>query len=93
MVLFAIWVLAPFATLAWAGVAAKRWSVFTQAMLYGLTLVLALGSLAIYGKVAFGPPRPQPAFFFRVVPPASGLLIAILVSIAALKGKQPAEGH
>ena len=47
-------------------------------------LVLTLGSLAIYGVDALRPPRPQAAFVFIVVPPASWLVIAIVIPIAAL---------
>ena len=45
-------------------------------------LALTLGSLAVYGVVALGPPRPKPAFVFLVVPLASWLLIAIVLAIA-----------
>ena len=93
MVLFAVWVLAPFVALAVAHVISKRWSVLRQATLHGLMLILAMGSLAIYGNVAFGPPRPQPAFMFLVVPLASGLLMAIVLPLAAVisrrRSRQP----
>ncbi len=82
--LFGLWVLSPFMVLVLANVVSKRWSVFTRATLYSVMLVLTLGSLAIYGDVAFGPPRAKAAFVFVVVPPASWLLIAIVVPIAAL---------
>ncbi|PYU75291.1 MAG: hypothetical protein DMG49_03360 [Acidobacteria bacterium] len=55
-----------------------------RATLYSVMLVLTLGSLAIYGDVVLGPPRAKTAFVFVVVPPASWLLIAIVVPIAAL---------
>jgi hypothetical protein len=85
LVLFALWVLSPFMVLVLANVVfAKRWSVLTRAALYTVMLVLTLGSLALYGDVAFGPPRAKTAFVFVVVPPASWLLIAIVVPIAAL---------
>jgi len=84
MVLFALWVLSPFMVLVLANVVSKRWPVLTRATLYSVMLVLTLGSLAIYGDVAFGPPRAKAAFVFVVVPPASLLLIAIVVPIAAL---------
>jgi hypothetical protein len=83
-VLFAIWVLSPFAVLVFAHSVSKRWSVFTRAALYGVMLAVTLGSLAIYGVVALGPPRPKPAFVFVLVPPASWLLAAIIIPIAAL---------
>jgi hypothetical protein len=84
LVLFAIWVLSPFMILVLANVVSKRWSVITRATLYGVMLALTLGSLAIYGDVALGPPRAQTAFVFVVVPPASWLLIALVVPTAAL---------
>jgi hypothetical protein len=83
-VLFALWVLSPFVALVFANAVSKRWSVLTRATLYSLMLVLSLASLAIYGYVALGPPRAKTAFVFVVIPPASWLLIAIAVPIAAL---------
>ena len=84
LVLFTIWVLSPFVALVLADVVSKRWSVLTRATLHSVMLVLTLCSLAIYGDVALGPPRAKTAFVFVVVPPASWLLIAIAVPIAAL---------
>ena len=84
LILFAIWVLSPFVALLFAIIVSKDCSVLTRATLYGVVLVLTATSLAIYGDVALGPPRTKTAFVFVVVPPASWLLIAIAISIAAL---------
>jgi hypothetical protein len=84
LILFAIWVLSPFVALLFAIMVSKDWSVLTRATLYGVVLVLTVTSLAIYGDAALGPPRMKTAFVFVVVPPASWLLIAITISIAAL---------
>jgi hypothetical protein len=84
LVLFALWVLSPFMGLLLASVVSKRWSVLTRATLHVVMLVLTLGSLAIYGDVALGPPRAKTATVFVVVPPASWLLIASVVPLAAL---------
>jgi len=84
LVLFTVWVLSPFMALVWASVVSKRWSILTRAALYSVALVIALGSLAIYGEVALGPPRTQTAFVFVMIPPASWLLMVIAVAIAAL---------
>src|ERR1017187_6810870 len=93
LVLFALWVLSPFMALVLANVVSKRWSVLTRATLYSAMLVLTLGSLAIYGDVALGPPRAQTAFVFVVVPPASWLLIAIVVPLAAqISGRRARRG-
>ena len=82
LVLFALWVLSPFMALVWANLVSTRWTDRTRATLHGLMLVLTIGTLAIYGAVAFGPPRAQAAFVFVVVPPASWVPIAIVVAIA-----------
>jgi hypothetical protein len=84
LVLFAIWVLSPFMALVLANGVSKRWSVLTRATLHSVMLILTLGSLAIYGYVALGPPRAKTASVFVVVPPASWLFIAIVVPLAAL---------
>ena len=84
LVIFVFWVLSPFAAVAWAEVVSKRWPVLTRAALYIVMLVITLGSLAIYGHDAASPPRAKAAFVFVIVPPASWLLIAIVVPIAAL---------
>ena len=90
LLVFAIWVLSPFAALILTHTASKRWAGLTRAALYSLMLVLPLVSLTLYGDVALGAPRPTPALRFLVVPGASWLLIATLLPIAALlSGKSP----
>jgi hypothetical protein len=86
--IFTLWVLFPFVALVWAHVVSKRWPPFTRATLHCVTLVVALASVAIYGMVAFGPPRAKTAAPFVIVPPACCLLIAIALPIAALVQKR-----
>jgi hypothetical protein len=94
LVLFGIWVLSPFMALVWANVISKRWPALTRATLYSVMLVLTLGSLAIYGDVAFGPPMAKPASVFLVVPLASWLLIVIVLPIAAsVSGRLSRRGN
>jgi len=94
MVLFVLWVLSPFVTLVWAGLVSRRWTVIARSTLYSVMLVLALGSPAIYGVNALRPPKAQAAFVFVVVPPASWLLIAVVVPAAALiSGKLSRRGE
>lgn len=83
MLMFAVWVLSPFVALVLAHSVSRSWAAMTCATLYVLMLVLALGSLTLYGDVALGTPRPQPAFRFLVVPLASWLLIAVAMPLAA----------
>lgn len=86
--IFTLWVLAPFAALVWAQVVSKPWPSFPRATLHGVTLVIALASMAIYGVVALGPPMAKTAAPFVIVPPASCLLIAVALPIAALAQKR-----
>lgn len=83
LVVFFIWVLSPFVALAWANVVSKRWPVLIRAALYAATIVVTLGSLA-YGKLVLPPAGSSRAFVFVAVPPASWLLMTIVVSMAAL---------
>ena len=78
-----IWVLSPFVALVFASAVSKPWRASTRATLYTVMLVLTLGSLAVYGDVAFGPARATPAFAFLIVPLVSWLLIAIALPAAA----------
>ncbi len=85
LVLFTIWVLSPFvALIALASMGSTRWPVLTRATLYSVMLIVTLGSLAVYGDVAFGPPRAKPASFFLMVPLISWLLIAVHFAITAV---------
>src|SRR5256885_5959680 len=89
MLLFGIWVLSPFLAGAVASWVSKRWEVVTRAALYIVIFVLTLGSLAIYGEVAFGYAKAKVGFIFLVVPLASWLLAAVVVATAAvISGRQ-----
>lgn len=83
LVFFVFWVLSPFAALAWANIVSQRWPLLTRATLYCVTLLVTLGSLAIYGELIKRPAGSANAFMFVVVPPASWLLLAVAVSLAA----------
>ena len=83
LVLFVIWVLSPFVALAWANIVSKRWSLLTRSTLHVVTLIITLSSLAIYGRFVSPPAGTAHAFVFVAVPPASWLLMAIAVPIAA----------
>ena len=84
LALFVIWVLSPFVALVVANIASKSWSVITRATLYSVMPVVALCSLAIYGDIALGPLGAKTVPVFVIVPPASLLLIAMVVPMAAL---------
>lgn len=77
MVLFFGWVLAPFAALAWACRTSARWAEQARARVDWVTIVVALGSLALYADVVLRPPAASPASIFLLVPVGSWLLMAI----------------
>lgn len=83
LVLFVIWVLAPFVALVLAAVVSNRWLVQMRGTLYRLMLVVSLGSLAIYGENALRPLTAKAAPVFVAVPAASWLIIAVAIGIAA----------
>ncbi len=85
LVFFVIWVLSPFVALAWATAVSQRWPARTRATLYWVTLVVTLGSVAFYGELIKRPAGTANAFVFVAVPPASGLLLAIVLLFAARK--------
>jgi hypothetical protein len=91
LVLFAIWVLSPFVGLALAASGSQPWLVAAREGVHVVMLIVALGSLAIYGRVAFGPPRPRPAAAFLVVPLGSWGLIAATLGMAALRSGKPSD--
>jgi|SRR5690348_4254424 hypothetical protein len=93
IVLFVIWVLSPFVALVFLNFISKDWSVITRATVYSAMLVLSLGSLAIYGRVALEPPRAKTAFVFVVVPPSSWLLMALAVLVAALVSRKRSQAR
>jgi hypothetical protein len=73
-VFFAIWDLSPFVGLALVNRKA-------QTMLSILALVIALGSLAIYGMVVISP-IPKVARVFLMVPLGSWILILLILFVA-----------
>jgi hypothetical protein len=94
LLLFAVWVLSPFIAAVFASSVSERWSVLTRATLSVVMLVLTLGSLILYGEVAFGNLKVKIGFVFLVVPMASWLLAAIVVPIAAfISGRLSRRGE
>lgn len=81
---FVIWVLSPFVMLGVANVVSKRWSALTRMTLFSVIFVVTLGTLATYGDNALGHRTAHAAFVYVIVPPASWLLIAIALPIAAV---------
>ena len=89
VVLFSIWVLSPFIALAWAILKSDRFPEMVRSTLYGATIGLALVSLAIYSRLIDVKPVGSPnTFLFVAVPPASWVVIAIVMAMAALRSRK-----
>jgi hypothetical protein len=63
------------AVLAWAK--SDQWPAIIRATLYGTMIVVALGSVWVYGAVALGYLRVKVGFMFLVVPLASWLVLGV----------------
>lgn len=81
ILLFVVWDTSPFVMLAAVDVLSKRWAALARARaaINTLLLVVTVASLAIYGYVLLGPPRPKPAAAFIMLPPVCWLLIAAVL--------------
>jgi hypothetical protein len=83
MVLFSIWVLAPFVeSLLLNALITKRGSAVAQTALHVAMLIIAVASLALYAETVLRPPVSQPVFRFVLLPVVSNVLIIIVVVTA-----------
>lgn len=88
---FVFWVLAPFALLALAERKSADWAPATRATLHTLTVLIAVGSLAVYAYRAAVPPRSTGAFLFVIVPPVSVILVLVALAIASVMSRPSQE--
>jgi len=87
--MFSVWVLSPFLVLFRTILKADRLTDTVQNALYGLTIVLAVASLAIYSRLIDVKPAGSPnTFLFVAVPPVSWFVIAIVMTIAAIRPRK-----
>jgi hypothetical protein len=84
-----VWVLSPLALLAIAGAASRRWSDSARATLRALMVVVPLGSLLIYAVDTVRQLGSTNAFVFVALPPASWLLIVVVLAIAVVPKRSP----
>jgi hypothetical protein len=85
--MFALWVSLPFLALLWASGRSYPWPSRVRTALYVMMVVVSVASLAIYGRVAFGPPAGPPARAFLLVPPASCLVSAVVLLVAGMTAR------
>jgi hypothetical protein len=88
VVLFIIWVLAPFAALAVANIVSTRWSRPAGSTLQIATIFVALASVAVYLDDNISHRTAKKAFVYVAVPPASVIAVALAVAAAATASKK-----
>ena len=88
ILLFALWVLSPYAALVFVRGISMYWGV-SNTGLFSLTLTLTVGSLSIYAGVAFGYIKAKAGFIFLIVPLVSWIAIAITFVAASLTSGGP----
>jgi hypothetical protein len=86
---FVLWVLSPFVLMALGhGLSRRwRWSIQTRSALYRVILAIAVASLIVYAVAALGATRPKTPPFVLVAP-ASWLVFAAVVTIAASRSRR-----
>ena len=84
----ALWVLSPFLILDVAYGAFQRWSPRIRPTLDVLTLLVALASVVLYGVPGLRPQGKPNAFMFVAVPPASWLLIGVVLTCVTLVSRR-----
>ena len=90
ILLFAVWVLSPYAALVFARAISTYWGV-SDTGLFSLALAITLGCLSIYASVALGYIKAKAGFIFLMVPQASWIAIAITFVAASLTSSGPAR--
>ncbi len=93
LALIAIWILSPMIALVLAEVVAKRWLIFGRATVHCLMLVVASGSVIIYGIDVLVPLSPRRGFPYALVPAVSWLLIAIILVVATFRTHARGKNH
>ena len=85
VILFSLWVLSPFMALLFAILRSGRWPDAVRAVLYFLSIAVAAGSILIYTRmIDLKPAASANTFLFVTVPPATWMVIVMVLLIATL---------
>jgi hypothetical protein len=83
MVLFSMWVLAPFVALLVVDRLSPRWSVLSRATVHTVMVIVGIASLVAYGGVAGRLPHATSASMFVIIPVLSWLVMTIVLPLVA----------
>jgi hypothetical protein len=86
MLMFTVWVSSPFVALDVVTRFARNWPQRRQTPLRLTAILVAIGSVCLYGIDAVTPLSPKAAFLYLVVPLASW--VAIVVALAVAKSRR-----
>ena len=79
IVLFVIWDAAPFVLLGLAVRAARGWNMRVRAAVYAVSIAVSIASFGAYLVDTIGPPHPQAAFMYVIVPPIAVIAAGIVL--------------
>lgn len=88
VVLFVIWICAPFGLLATANILSKPWPANVRITLYVMTIAVTVGSLAIYLDNNFAHRTTHPAGVWVAVPPASVIVSGVAIAITLWQARK-----
>lgn len=80
--LFVVWDAGPFALLGFAVWASRGWDVRARMAVYAVSFAVSIGSVGAYLVDTLGPPHPQPAFMYVIVPPIAVVAAGIALLTA-----------
>lgn len=93
ILLFIVWVSAPFVILGGANVLSPRWPAAVGKTLHIVTIFIAVASLAIYFDDNVAHRTAKPAFVYVATPPVSVLLSSVAVGAVSLIEKRKARSR
>ena len=88
VLLFVVWVFAPFGLLGIANLLSKTWPFAVRKTLYVLTFVVTAASLALYVEDNFAHRTAHRARVWVAVPPASVIVSAFVLGLVALRARR-----
>jgi hypothetical protein len=82
IIVFVLWDAAPFVLLGLAVRLSNRWNPQLRTAIYSVSLAVSMGTLGAYLVDTLGPPHPQAAFMYVIVPPLSVVAAGVVLLTA-----------
>lgn len=88
LLMIGAWVVSPFILIALAMHRSRHWSDTTREALYLVAILVGVGTLAVYLRVALVPLRAKPAVPFVALPPIAWIVTILSIAVAALMSRR-----